>query len=661
MIKSFILQHISERKISCTNEFVDSDHIDVALVSMPFGPLHSPSIGLSLLKATLAPLPVSTYIFYFTLRFASLIGPSLYIDIAEGRPDFTDLIGEWLFSGALSTDGEQQVNEYLEQVLRRKNPIYKYSHNRRPAVEETFIQQLLAVRQQVESFLDQCVAELLLCQPKIVGFTSVFQQQIASLALAKRLKERIPQICIVFGGANCEGVMGISVVQNFPFVDAVVSGEGDLVFPELVQRVLAGKSLSCLQGVYTHEKLNLSVMNKSYTNARSVYNLDDLPFPDYDDFFTQWQESAIEKQAQDLGLEKQLQPRILFETSRGCWWGEKHHCTFCGLNGSTMMFRSKSPQRALDELVTLTTKYPTALVGVVDNILDIKYFRSFIPELARRRLPTELFYEVKANLKKEQLRQLRDAGIRTIQPGIESLSTHVLELMNKGVKGLQNIQLLKWCEELGIKALWNILWGFPGEQPNDYKHIADLIPLLTHLRPPRAGGPIRLDRFSPNFDNAARFGFVDVTPYPAYRYIYPPSVKCIDDMAYCFMFRYAQPQDVETYIQPMIEQTLAWIRDYQHSHLWFIEKGEYLLIRDQRPIAHKPLIILSGLQKLLYLACDRIRSLRQLQELVGEQGIGTVSLQEIVDSLQPILEDGLMIQERDAYLSLAISYSVPKE
>lgn len=41
---------------------------------------------------------------------------------------------------------------------------------------------------------------------------------------------------------------------------------------------------------------------------------------------------------------------LTFETSRGCWWGQKHHCRFCGVNGRTLRFRAKSPQRAINEI-----------------------------------------------------------------------------------------------------------------------------------------------------------------------------------------------------------------------------------------------------------------------------------------------------------------------
>jgi len=55
------------------------------------------------------------------------------------------------------------------------------------------------------------------------------------------------------------------------------------------------------------------------------------------------------------------------------------------------------------------------------------------------------FYEVKANLTRVQVSALRAAGVTRIQPGIESLSDHVLKLIGKGTCGLRNVQLLKWC------------------------------------------------------------------------------------------------------------------------------------------------------------------------------------------------------------------------
>ena len=120
------------------------------------------------------------------------------------------------------------------------------------------------------------------------------------------------------------------------------------------------------------------------------------------------------------------------------------------LNGKTMQYRAKSPGRALAEIETLTRTYGVKRVECVDNILDMRYFESFLPALIRKDLGLDMYYETKANLRHDQLQLMRDAGVRRIVPGIESFSNQVLRLIRKGSTGLQNIQLLKWCAEVGI-------------------------------------------------------------------------------------------------------------------------------------------------------------------------------------------------------------------
>jgi ribosomal peptide maturation radical SAM protein 1 len=614
---------------------------DVVLISMPFGPLLAPSIALGLLKASLAPRGISAKTLYFGLWFAEQIGTRLYRMAAHSTTTGT-LAGEWIFASALFPQIRPDTEGYLHGVLEAPRPVFA---SKVPGVQPevaTEFRDLLEARGKVDRFLDDCLERVVDLRPRIVGFTSVFLQHVASLALAKRLKARAPDIFILIGGANCEGVMGAEVIRQFPFVDAVVSGEGDLVFPDLVERILAGNASIEMPGVYTQGGRLFVSPGDQYAWAPMVRDMDALPVPDYDEFF---------EQSELAHLDERERTTIQFETSRGCWWGERHHCTFCGLNGATMTYRSKSSQRALDELVALTDRYPGHPVAVVDNILDHRYFKDFMPALAARRLDLELFYEVKANLKKAQVRLLRDAGIRVIQPGIESFSTRVLDIMRKGERGLHNIQLLKWCKELGVTPVWNLLWGFPGEPPEEYRAMADLLPLLTHLAPPISAMPIRLDRFSPNFDQAEALGFTAVEPLPAYRYIYPFQPQVVANLAYYFSYSYRAPQDVESYTRPVEEQVYAWRVAFGESDLFSIDLGSLLLICDLRPMTGNHLTALTGLQRALYLACDAAQSLSALQAAAHQSSSGTTDVEAL---LQPLLADGLMVREGYSYLSLAV-------
>src|SRR5262249_31320275 len=145
------------------------------------------------------------------------------------------------------------------------------------------------------------------------------------------------------------------------------------------------------------------------------------------------------------------------------------------------------------------------------NIMDNQYFSSLLPMLVERGIKLDLFYEMKANIKEEQVALLQAAGVTRIQPGIESFSTSLLKAMRKGVRAIQNVQLLKWCAEYQISPEWNFLWGFPGEMAKDYLDVVSLIKKVRHYKPPNGIGRLRLDRFSPYFENSKEF-FKNVEP-----------------------------------------------------------------------------------------------------------------------------------------------------
>lgn len=601
---------------------------------MPFGPAFAPSLGLSLLHAQLARHGMSSEVLYPTIQFAETIGQHFYSGIAvESRPPMSELAGEWIFSDHLFDRPVRDDDPYIEDVLRgRRSAIHPFAA--RP-ISDALIRRLAQARQYVPAFLDATVDRILACRPRIVGFTSVFQQHTASLAAARLIKRLSRETFVVFGGANCEGVMGAETVRQFPFVDAAVSGEGDVITPLLIRRMLDGEPFEGLEGVRTRRSVHDDFLLGRLGNAPPVLDMDALPIPDYGDYMAQFSASR---------LNRDWLPTMYFETSRGCWWGERQHCTFCGLNGATMKYRSKSSARALDEISTLASAYPECDVQVSDNILDLGYFKEFLPALAARRPATRLFYETKANLRRDQVRMLRDAGVLTIQPGIESLSDDVLKLMKKGVSALQNIQLLKWCKEFGVTVLWNVLWGFPGESPESYARMTSLIPQLRHLPPPAGFAGLRLDRFSPNFTQAAALGFVDVQPIVPYDYIYPLPPDARANLAYSFRYRYADGRDVAPYVRPLLKALARWQKESADGDLISTVDGDDLIVWDLRSRARHPITVLSDIDRSLYEACDRVTDRSQLVHLA----------EGVQPRLERLVDRGLMVNDGTRYLSLAI-------
>lgn len=659
---------------------------DVLLVNMPFAFLDLPSIGLSLLRGGLEREGIATEILYLSIRFAERIGEDAYNGICYGTYPH-ELAGDWVFAEAAFGPQAPGATEGYFDLLRRearpttsvRPPPSAAGGVRTPDPAETvgkrgasrpwgylpdvtgeLLERLSRARAAAAPFLELWAGEIESRRPAVVGFTSVFIQHVASLALARRIKERLPDTTIVLGGANCEGSMGQALVDRCDHVDAVVSGEADLVFPEMVRRILAGRPYRDLRGVLTSaDRGSLAVLQspaagnapEPVANAMSVRDMDALPVPRYDDFFDQ---------LEDSGAECFARAPVLLETSRGCWWGERQHCTFCGLNGNDMAFRSKSPERALAELQDLVERHPGRPIRVVDNILDMAYFEDFIPALAELDLDLEIFYEVKSNLTKSQLRQLRDAGITTIQPGIESFSDDVLGRMRKGVRGLRNIQTVKWCTELGLFCEWNLLWGFPGEDPEEYRRMAGLFPLLSHLQPPVVCIPIRIDRFSPNFFAAEQMGFTSLTPYPAYRHVYPWPEEELSRLAYYFEYEYAGGQDPETYVGPARDAARLWQEIHPRSRLLGAMTAERLILWDSRPVATRPTHVLEGDEAGIYRLFDGIRTRRGALEAWEREGDGSLSPGRLDALLERWLEERILIGQGDRYLALALIPDEPE-
>ncbi len=228
---------------------------------------------------------------------------------------------------------------------------------------------------------------------------------------------------------------------------------------------------------------------------------------------------------------------LTYETSRGCWWGQKQHCTFCGLNGTGMGFRKKSVQRILIDLTRLVTRYGTKNVCMVDNIMPWNYFKDLLPVLPDALPDVNIFYEQKANLTLAHCSLLAAAGVRLIQPGIEALSTDLLKLMRKGVTARQNVRLLRYARATDVTLNWNLLYGFPGDLAEWYAATADLLPLLEHLCPPGGCYRLSIDRFSPYFDCAEEFGLQALRPLPAYGDIFPAGTH-LGALAYHFVAKY---------------------------------------------------------------------------------------------------------------------------
>lgn len=604
----------------------------VALVNMPFAMAERPSIQCGLLKAGLVRRGHPVDVVYLNLEFAAEFGPEFYREISRLR---IELLGEWLFSAA-AFGYRPNEREYeaactsLPQICQNLGKDFR---------------ELCRLRRDVlPAWIGRWVEEIDWSLYAAVGFSCTFEQNAAAFALARAIKAKHPQVIIIFGGANFDGTMGREYVRALTFIDYGVSGEGDEALPQVVERIAAGQSALGIPGVIGRGDAGFV----DGGTAQRVYDMDSLPDPDYDEYF-----ATLRRLGHDRVLPME-QSAILFESSRGCWWGEKQHCTFCGLNSNGMKYRAKSAAGMEEQLRRLALKYQMTRFESVDNIMDFKYIDQLCGPLSEKHYDYKLFYEVKANLTPLQLRSMARAGITTIQPGIESLSSHVLSLMRKGITMLRNVRLLKWAKYYGIRVNWNILTGFPGEVESDYDEQLRIARLLTHLQPPFGANRIWLERFSPYFFDST-FPIRDVKPLEAYGLIYPPDVDA-QKIAYFFDYRMdgTLPDSAHDELRREISKWRdAWGRK-PRPELVYQRAPDWIQILDRRAeesAAH----FFDGWEAGVYEFCgdtDRTAS-AVLDHVLGTVEGSGANLEKVASALRKFCDLGLMLEENGRFLSLA--------
>lgn len=627
---------------------------------MPFGYLRLPSIALTQLKSVIYERfndEVNTKIHYLNLDFGAFIGTVLYDFIAENPAAMHCNIGEWFFRQVAFPDAPDNTSDYLQHFNLNVNwadPTAATeeglaTYGSRDEIALTFfVNILLEKRKKLNEFLDELIESYQLDQCDVVGLTSMFAQNLPALAMARKLKAKNPNLIIVMGGANCESPMGEEIVKNLPFIDFVFSGPALQSFPEFIHCFLQGQYEKCHQIDGVFSKLNLSPDYQETLIKRRGRELDintwiDL---DYDEFI-----QSVNRKWKSL----RIIPVLLFETSRGCWWGAKSHCTFCGLNTNSMGYRAMDPELAVDYLNRFFKKYGKKVkyFSSVDNIMPREYLDTVFPKLE---VPDDLsiFYEVKADLTKSELEILSRARIKTLQPGIESLNTSTLKLMKKGETAAGNVSLLKNSTETGIRIAWNLLIGFPGDPESAYEVYAGDFKALYHLQPPKSVYTVRFDRYSPYFMKPADHGLI-LVPADFYFYLYPDwPFERLFNLAYYFedANTEAEYKKLSSRWRPLINRNVAaWVERFSGEDQLllpslFMDKQDGC-VHDTRSGELK-IKYLPELGQRILIALDQPTKLISLFQTLQDQT--TAEIEEALEML--ILDNFVYHENRKKFLSL---------
>jgi len=605
----------------------------IALVSTPWPLFSRPSIQLGALKAYLgtqfSDLEVDAHHFY--LKVAETISYKLYQVISERT---------WLAETIYAALLVPEQFEHIERVFCRET-------SRNPVARKAGLKNLAAqVKKVSDAFIDSidwgCFG--------LVGFSVCLCQFTSALYFIKSIKRRFPHLYIVIGGSMFAGESTRNLFQLFPEVDFLVNGEGEIPLSQLVRHLRDSRGnagIPPITGVVSQKTAG----NDIPVAFSQMETLSNLPPPDYDDYFNL---------LKTFGPHKTFFPTLPAEISRGCWWRRPQSaakysgCAFCNLNLQWSGYRSKCPSQVVSEIDNLTTKYRTLSVAFMDNLLPIKRSGDIFAGLGRLNKDFRLFAEIRATTPRHVLEAMQTAGTEEVQIGIEALSTRLLKKLNKGTTAIQNLEIMKHCEELGIVNVSNLILHFPGSDSLDVKET------LRNLEFALSFHPLRFVHFwlgleSPVWQDTNAFGIRTVSNHSNYAAILPSHIFT----SMSFMIQsYRGDLGLQKKIwQPVKKKVREWKKSYAELHrtpfstpiLSFRDGRKFLIISQKRVRAEPSTHRLVGTSRAIYLFCQRHRSLKRI--LAQFPGIAQ---DRIVPFLRMMVDKRLMFEENGKYLSLAI-------
>lgn len=283
-----------------------------------------------------------------------------------------------------------------------------------------------------------------------IGLTGLITEYNQVKWLAATAKFYHPDKQVVLGGGLATSVP--ELILEDTAVDIVVMGEGEQTAVELAQAIETGRPLEDVPGIAFRRNGQVHL-----TPPRSpIADLDNLP-P------TAWHLFPVDiyARAERLGFEFPARTINLI-TGRGC----PYRCSYCFHGIFGYEYRTRSPQKVVDEILFLKERYHLDGILFSDDTFTLKrdWVEEFCELLQRPRAEFKWACNGRVNLvDRELLTLMKHSGCCSIFYGIESGSQKILNEMNKGVTVEQTTRAIQWSREAGLDVHGYFIIGSPGE------------------------------------------------------------------------------------------------------------------------------------------------------------------------------------------------------
>jgi len=317
---------------------------------------------------------------------------------------------------------------------------------------------VLSIRQHTlemgKHIYDQCAERILAQVPDLVGFSAQCTTYPAVIQIAGKVKAEKPDTRIVLGGHNASFV-DQATLERFPFVDAIVRGEGEIAFKDLVENYASGKEGEGILGVTC--RCGRRVVRNG--DRELIPDLDSLPLPDY----TLAPSLAAYRDACRI-------PRsiAILEVGRGC----PHRCIYCS---ESILWRRRtrtfSVNRLVQEMKNLHQNFGAqCFLLAYDQFTSNRGFvESFCHRVIEEGMNQVPWYcisrldSVDGNL----LSLMRKAGCESMCYGIDSGSKRTLAFIRKNIPYEILYERVVETAEQGIIPTLSFVIGFPEEEKED--------------------------------------------------------------------------------------------------------------------------------------------------------------------------------------------------
>jgi anaerobic magnesium-protoporphyrin IX monomethyl ester cyclase len=298
----------------------------------------------------------------------------------------------------------------------------------------------------------------------------------------------------------CLGGHGASPMPQYMIektnCEIVCTGEGEEIYPEILECKLNGKSLYNVKGIAFKDN-NKIIINQ---HRRPIIKLDTIPFPAWDLFDMNIYTNNIKLSGMD---EKDKCFALI--SSRGC----THRCSFCYRmeNG----IRIRSIDNVIKEIKILHDKYGITYFFFFDELFV--YTKKRIIEFARalEKNNLNIMYSVncRVDIFDEEIAQiLKNSGCMLNNIGFESTSQEVLNAMGKQVKIEQNYKAAEICKKIGLGMGLNTLWGLPKDSIQTLKNNAQFVKDFNLYEQCRIIKPVVSYPGTPLLTEAVKRGFI---------------------------------------------------------------------------------------------------------------------------------------------------------